>query len=400
MARKKKKGRVIKMGPPLGIKQYIRKYGRSLKLKEVLCVENILSVGKGNLFVAREKRNGDIIVGIYLVDVFCLGVKDTFFKEYTAYDYQAFKNYMFDQYPYKIESIDPNYGFNLIYGSVEYAEELGIEPYKDFNVTEYLLDDPESLDYIEIEFGEDGMPSYYSYDGDKKGEILRKLEKAVGIDGFMFTDGQPFLDLIDESDNLPSGYLDGIEDLLEEQDLLIFKEYATILEVIEELYEDNIDVLFNLFKNNHKKIIKSIQKILVVEETASHEDTFNEITLSIVEKYLMFQNTHFLTQERYVIGFETTDNESLFHIAAVFNLYSFGDEKLLNLITILHTVLNDLNGENPSPKSMNKLLEQFMEGEEVKDKLLFFILTFLSDHHLTFDPIDFEKFHSQIEIKN
>ena len=72
---------------------------------------------------------------------------------------------------------DPMLAQNIIYGGVEYAEDLGFEPDKDFNITQYLLDDVASLEFIDVEFGKDGKPFLITGPYDNLESIMRKLAK-------------------------------------------------------------------------------------------------------------------------------------------------------------------------------------------------------------------------------
>ena len=78
---------------------------------------------------------------------------------------------------------------NIIYGAVEFAEDCGFEPHKNFtSTTEYLLDNVESIDYIEVAFGgKDGKPFFFAgpYDDSKK--IMDTLTKTVGEGNFDYT---------------------------------------------------------------------------------------------------------------------------------------------------------------------------------------------------------------------
>lgn len=47
---------------------------------------------------------------------------------------------------------------NLIYGVLEYAEEAGIQPHKDFRISEYILEpDNKDIPLMEFEFGHSGV---------------------------------------------------------------------------------------------------------------------------------------------------------------------------------------------------------------------------------------------------
>ncbi len=74
-----------------------------------------------------------------MVDVYCLGVKDTFYELMTRNEYDEHMEHILEITPYPLTKVDPNYAFNIIYGAIEYAEDLGIEPHASFANTEYLI---------------------------------------------------------------------------------------------------------------------------------------------------------------------------------------------------------------------------------------------------------------------
>src|SRR5437879_6588829 len=56
---------------------------------ECLVPENLFELGIGNVVFSRELPGGDIAVVVFLLDVFCLGVKDTLFKVVPEDEYRT-----------------------------------------------------------------------------------------------------------------------------------------------------------------------------------------------------------------------------------------------------------------------------------------------------------------------
>jgi hypothetical protein len=76
--------------------------------------------------------------------------------------------------------------FNIIYGGIEYAEDLGFEPHKDFKVTEFLLPPVEEVPFLPIEFGQQGRPYFYAGPHDNIPKIKAILDKSVGPGAYGF----------------------------------------------------------------------------------------------------------------------------------------------------------------------------------------------------------------------
>lgn len=106
--------------------------------------------------VTRVRPSGNIVMGLFLVDTFCLGVKAALYRtNMTDYEFDDF----LQQYGsrFDIEEISYEEAHNIIYGAISFAEEAGIEPCKDFDTASYILEeDTEDVPLIEYEFGRDG----------------------------------------------------------------------------------------------------------------------------------------------------------------------------------------------------------------------------------------------------
>jgi len=141
--------------------------------------------GMASILISKQMPSGNYIVGIYMVDVYCLGLKKTDFRfNLDEFDYKEFVE--------KIYSGDfllreTAFVHNLIYGAIDYAEDLGFLPHKDFIITEHLLDSDLITDEInDIEFGKDGKPFYISGPFDNSASIMATLTKSVGKSGFEY----------------------------------------------------------------------------------------------------------------------------------------------------------------------------------------------------------------------
>jgi hypothetical protein len=180
---KKKPSKAVQLSP-ISPSRYIQQFGRKLELDSCLVTSGWEENGLAGIFVLRRKQSGKIVFGSFVVDMFCLGLKDTFFKlDYTDADFEL----MLDSiYQTPLEPIDPNLAFNIIYGGIEYAEDLGFAPHKDFKITEYLLPPVEEVPYMEVEFGKDGQPYYFEGPNDNAAKVIAILNKSVGSDGYIF----------------------------------------------------------------------------------------------------------------------------------------------------------------------------------------------------------------------
>ncbi len=185
--KKKKKTQVVQMTP----KKYIMTKANKLPFGPCYVNSDWQTAGLAVIMITREQPSGKFIIGLYLVDVFCLGLKSTFFRfGMDADELEDFKEEIYDQRGQVAEDTYPIFLQNIIYGAIEYAEDLGLEVRdKDFNITEYILDAADDIEFIEIEFGKDGKPYYFSGPNDDVDWVISRLNDSVGPDGYHYTLG-------------------------------------------------------------------------------------------------------------------------------------------------------------------------------------------------------------------
>lgn len=174
MAKKKaKKNGAVKVSP----NKYIVSKARQLPLGKTYICRTAAESGTCVAVVTREHAGGKITAGIYLIDTFCLGVKDTYY--YFSIDPEEFRE-RFLEGRFDFEETDYTEVHNLIYGALEYAEEAGIPPHDGFRVTEYILEpDDDRIPLIEFEFGHDGVRELVIGPDRKETKYIPLLEKNV-----------------------------------------------------------------------------------------------------------------------------------------------------------------------------------------------------------------------------
>ncbi len=183
---------------PLTPENYIRTRARLLPLGPCFINQEWENSGMAFIIVSRKHINGNLTFGIFQVDLHCLGVKEAL--------------WVFNEHPLELEDIkkkqeemlggeDPlipvDYvvAHNVIYGSIEFAEEFGFRPCKEFSLTRFILEeDDEKVELMDIEFGVDGKPAiYFGHESHPK-NIIAQLVKNPGPGNFVIVypeDGEP-----------------------------------------------------------------------------------------------------------------------------------------------------------------------------------------------------------------
>ncbi|HOV37066.1 MAG TPA: hypothetical protein PLJ19_10975 [Dysgonamonadaceae bacterium] len=173
----------------LSPENYIRQRARNLPLFECLINDGWNDNGIANIIVSREHINGNITVCFYLVDLLCLGVKDTFFRfNISKWEYDEMIKKYTENMPMSV--VEYNLVHNIIFAALEFAEEIGFKPHKDFvSITQYMLEeDDEKIPLIDIACGgKNGKPYYVQGETDsdaKARQILNHLDKEVGPNNY------------------------------------------------------------------------------------------------------------------------------------------------------------------------------------------------------------------------
>jgi hypothetical protein len=183
---KKNKAKVIQMLSP---ENYIRQKARTLPIFECLVNNDWEESGLANITVARQHTNGNLTLGIYLVDLKCLGIKDAFYRfNISESDYREILGKMEENM--ELESVSYTLAHNIVFAGIEFAEEYGLKPHKDFGVAKYILEeDSDDIELIEIECGQNGKPLYVQgpLDNDVRArQIIAHLEKHAGPGNYQY----------------------------------------------------------------------------------------------------------------------------------------------------------------------------------------------------------------------
>lgn len=135
--------------------------------------------GITSILIARKMPNGNFIVGLYLLDIWCLGIKSTDMKINTSNnELLSLKEGIGNTQtlmPISYEDVR-----SLILGGIAFADNLGFTPHPDWMDTQHLLE-PDRSFIDKFQFGKDGKPFYVAgpYDGNCD-EIMEKIRKVNG----------------------------------------------------------------------------------------------------------------------------------------------------------------------------------------------------------------------------
>ncbi len=153
--------------------------------------DSVFTLGIGHAIIARKLPDGQIAAGVFLVDVYCLGIKNAFFMVQSEYVFDDAIRTKFSTN--ELKSVPPAYARKLIEDSIAYARDLGFEPHPDFRDASVVLGDIDPAACTEMfTFGREGKPFYVS--GPNHSEftarrIITHLANRFGPDGFHYLVG-------------------------------------------------------------------------------------------------------------------------------------------------------------------------------------------------------------------
>jgi hypothetical protein len=149
------------------------------------------SSGLVGVLVARD-AGGSVSACGFLVDVFCLGVKNTNGpKTMDRLRFPGFTREFFSAWPGRGPVPAPlELARHVVFGAVDYARGLGFEPHSDFAKGAALLGEWEA-GTSDVTFGQNGKPLYINGPHDDTYGILTKLRKTAGDGNFRYLIGGP-----------------------------------------------------------------------------------------------------------------------------------------------------------------------------------------------------------------
>ncbi len=271
---KNKKGKIIQMLSP---ENYIRKKARTLLIHECWINSDWEETQKANIIIARKHTNGNFTVGFFLVDLLCLGIKDTHFK-FNIFESNYKEILELGKDDIDLEKTDYTLVHNIIFAGLEFADDYGFKPHKDYTSTmQYFLeDDTDDIELMEIECGHNNQTMYVQgpYEHEiEANRIMVQLEKTAGVGNYQFIRQKPddlhfdddFLEddivseemTLDENMELFMSQLSEIEKMTPEERT----DFADLCEVIidDSMDHEKADKFYDSFINN-------LEDIEIVEE--------------------------------------------------------------------------------------------------------------------------------------
>lgn len=185
-ARRASKQREIRRGQSQGIRARLYD-ARHAPIRDSFMAQSIHDRGLGIVLISRD-LDDEIAFATFLVDIYCLGVKDAMARIEPRSRYREFVDRMREGD--ECNDINPATARRLVEDAVEYARNLGFSPHQDYSKAREIFGeiDPDEAEE-RFQMGKDGKPFYIAGPHESTHRILQiinRLRAACGTGGFHY----------------------------------------------------------------------------------------------------------------------------------------------------------------------------------------------------------------------
>ncbi|MFM7103530.1 MAG: hypothetical protein ACKO3N_20480 [Verrucomicrobiota bacterium] len=157
---------------------------------EAIWMPDMFDTGMGTVVAARIKDGGrKAIVGVFIVDLACLGVKNAMYESCPVDAYRE-RIRGFYEAEFTMEPVAPACARRLVEEAMAYAQSLGFPPHLDTTKALRAFEGVAARDCTRsFTFGRDGKPFYVRgpHESDLQArQIIRQLERRCGAGNFHY----------------------------------------------------------------------------------------------------------------------------------------------------------------------------------------------------------------------
>jgi hypothetical protein len=153
--------------------------------------ETIHDSGIGQVIITKNlPTTGKILMVAFIVDIYCLGVKNTLIRQDEEDDHVQILDALKESCNCSLLEVEPAYVKKLVLEAVAYADSLGIKPYHEYSQLKRVFVDIDATTCnTQFIFGKDGKPFLVQGPYDTIHQIkswLLALHTTCGQDGFNY----------------------------------------------------------------------------------------------------------------------------------------------------------------------------------------------------------------------
>lgn len=342
MAKKKKTNHGGGTAKSFSPEEYIRTRVRALPIDLCYIGNQCWDIGTATVVVTRRHPQGTFTIGMYLVDLYCRGVYDAFYRFSVEEDeMEEILDSFLNRTESSLEPVSYAEAHNMIYGANAFAEEVGIEPCKEWNLVRYILEeDTDDIELIDYEFGKDGRHFLMVGTRLEASRYIPTLDKHLGKGNYEIYINEDYQYADEDFDD--EDYDDFDDDIASDSAPLSPKERAKLLQGLKEAGNDlskMMALLYDLDKLNQNQAVVFYMTlkafaILCKSELNCEEDIF--------DSYIELLESEFTSIEAWVANAKLEQNR-LLNAINHFSEYSTkhsDDENAVNTRFVLDLYLN------------------------------------------------------------
>lgn len=187
-AKQKSQQRAVALRQPRDLSAQLRRTADAPFL-HCVTIADLWREGIGHVLVSRKLPNQQVAFVNFLLDIYCLGVKNVI-VDIAAKDRYEREMYGKLRREYELKRLSPECARKLVEGAVDYAADLGLSPHRDYRKGRVIFGDVDATACSrEFEYGQDGKPLFIAgpHDGPARCQrIMETLTASCGPDGFHF----------------------------------------------------------------------------------------------------------------------------------------------------------------------------------------------------------------------
>ena len=167
---------------PMSPEKYIKEKARMLPLGKCYTYANWKDADEIMVIVTRIHPKGTVTCADFCIDKLCRGlIRTRYFFNVSPRKLAEIVEYYSDKENDRMVEISYEVAHNLIYGSIEFAEEAGIEPVDAWDITQYILEeDDDNVPLIEYQWGLNGMHYLLAEDRLEVSCYLSTMQEHLG----------------------------------------------------------------------------------------------------------------------------------------------------------------------------------------------------------------------------
>ena len=351
--------------------------------------ENLFTTGIGSLSFSRLLPTGEIALAMFLVDVYCLGVKNAFYQILSQQEYELYVGQMSGEAD--LEAVHPSCLRKLVEGAVRYANRLGFAPHPDYRYAAKLFGDIDAAACpVRYTYGKDGKPTYIQGPYENTAQIRRILDtlsRRLGPDEFHFMIGDgdepaesalrkpgAHLQLVEYEvtdepieepafKRLPEAVKEQIREFYDDWSLQGSNKMVALVQPLIEQYPD-VPQLYNYLYKAYRILGDQARASHILTETRQRFPNYLFARINHAEVCLR-QGEHDKVEEifggKYDLKF-LYPNRNRFHISEVVGFYTimawyYHERGEPEAAHGCYNILQDLDPRHPSTRFIKQLLE-------------------------------------------